>query len=59
MSAIEATQKRLWASMIAVDVNLVAFSVGPISVRWYGLTYVVDITVGLLVAWSYARSNGG
>ena len=45
--------------MIALDVNLVAFSVGPISVRWYGLTYVVDIMVGLLVVWSYARSNGG
>lgn len=38
--------------------NPVAFSVGPISVHWYGLMYVVGITVGLLVAWPYARSKG-
>ena len=38
--------------------NPVAFSVGPISVRWYGLMYLVGITVGLLVAWPYARSKG-
>lgn len=44
--------------MIVVDVNPVAFSVGPISVRWYGLMYVVGITVGLLVAWPYARTKG-
>ena len=44
--------------MIVVDVNPIAFSVGPISVRWYGLMYVVGITVGLLVAWPYARTKG-
>jgi len=44
--------------MIVVNVNPVAFSIGPISVRWYGLMYVVGITVGLLVAWPYARSRG-
>jgi phosphatidylglycerol:prolipoprotein diacylglycerol transferase len=36
----------------------VAFSIGPISVRWYGLMYVVGIAIGLLVAWPYARSKG-
>ena len=44
--------------MIVVNVNPVAFSIGPISVRWYGLMYMVGITVGLLVAWPYARSRG-
>jgi len=38
--------------------NPVAFSIGPLSVRWYGLMYLVGITVGLLVAWPYARSKG-
>jgi phosphatidylglycerol:prolipoprotein diacylglycerol transferase len=44
--------------MIILNVNPVAFSIGPISVRWYGLMYVVGITVGLLVAWPYARWKG-
>ena len=44
--------------MIVVNVNPMAFSIGPISARWYGLMYVVGITVGLLVAWPYARSKG-
>jgi phosphatidylglycerol:prolipoprotein diacylglycerol transferase len=44
--------------MIVINVNPIAFSIGPMSVRWYGLMYVVGITVGLLVAWPYARSKG-
>ncbi len=44
--------------MIVINMNPVAFSIGPISVHWYGLMYVVGITVGLLVAWPYARSKG-
>lgn len=44
--------------MIVFNMNPVAFSVGPLSVRWYGLMYLVGITVGLLVAWPYARSKG-
>ncbi len=44
--------------MIVININPVAFSIGPISVRWYGLMYVVGIVVGLLVAWPYARSKG-
>jgi len=38
--------------------NPVAFSIGPIAVHWYGLMYIVGITLGLLVAWPYARSKG-
>jgi phosphatidylglycerol:prolipoprotein diacylglycerol transferase len=44
--------------MIVINVNPVAFSIGPVSIRWYGLMYVIGITVGLLVAWPYARSKG-
>jgi phosphatidylglycerol:prolipoprotein diacylglycerol transferase len=44
--------------MITININPVAFHIGPVSVRWYGLMYVVGITVGLLVAWPYARSKG-
>jgi phosphatidylglycerol:prolipoprotein diacylglycerol transferase len=44
--------------VITVDINPILFSLGPLSVRWYGLMYVVGITVGLLVAWPYARSKG-
>jgi phosphatidylglycerol---prolipoprotein diacylglyceryl transferase len=41
-----------------ININPVLFSLGPLSVRWYGLMYVVGITVGLLVAWRYAKSKG-
>ena len=44
--------------MIVVNINPVAFHIGPLAVRWYGLMYVVGITFGLLVAWPYARSKG-
>jgi phosphatidylglycerol:prolipoprotein diacylglycerol transferase len=44
--------------MIVIDIDPVIFSLGPLSVRWYGLMYVVGITVGLLVAWPYALSKG-
>ena len=44
--------------MIVVDINPVAVSIGPVSVHWYGLMYVVGIAVGLFVAWPYARSKG-
>ncbi len=44
--------------MIVVNVDPVAFHIGPLAVRWYGLMYLVGITVGLLVAWPYAKSKG-
>jgi phosphatidylglycerol:prolipoprotein diacylglycerol transferase len=44
--------------MIVINLDPVAFSVGPFTVHWYGLMYVVGIVVGLLVAWPYARSKG-
>lgn len=44
--------------MIVINVDPIAFHIGPLAVRWYGLMYVVGITVGLLVAWPYAKSKG-
>lgn len=44
--------------MIAININPVAFHIGPLAVRWYGLMYVVGIAAGLLVAWPYAMSKG-
>ncbi len=44
--------------MITVDINPVLLSVGPFTIRWYGLMYAVGIAVGLLVAWPYARWRG-
>jgi phosphatidylglycerol:prolipoprotein diacylglycerol transferase len=44
--------------MIVINVDPVAFHIGPMAVRWYGLMYFVGIAVGLLVAWPYARSKG-
>ena len=44
--------------MITININPIAFSIGALHVRWYGLMYVVAITVGLLVIWPYAKWKG-
>ncbi len=44
--------------MITININPIAFSIGSLAVRWYGLMYVVAIIVGLLVIWPYARWKG-
>ena len=44
--------------MIVVDIDPVVLRIGPLEVRWYGIMYIVGITVGLLVAWPYALSRG-
>ena len=44
--------------MISININPVAFSIGSLAVRWYGLMYVIGITIGLLVAWPYAKWKG-
>jgi phosphatidylglycerol---prolipoprotein diacylglyceryl transferase len=43
---------------MVININPVLFSLGPFEIRWYGLMYVVGITIGLLVAWPYAKSKG-
>ena len=44
--------------MITINIDPVAFSIGSLSVHWYGLMYVVGIVVGLTVAFPYAKSRG-
>jgi len=44
--------------MIVINVNPVAFSIGPFAIHWYGLMYAVGISVGLFVIWPYARYKG-
>jgi phosphatidylglycerol:prolipoprotein diacylglycerol transferase len=44
--------------MIVINIDPVVFSLGPFSVRWYGIMYVVAILVGLAVAYPYARYRG-
>jgi len=44
--------------MVVININPVAFSIGTLSIHWYGLMYAVGIAAGLLVAWPYARSKG-
>lgn len=44
--------------MITVNINPVALHIGPLEVRWYGIMYIVGISIGLLVAIPYAKSKG-
>ena len=44
--------------MITININPIIFSIGQLSVRWYGLMYVVGITIGLLIIWPYAKWKG-
>jgi phosphatidylglycerol---prolipoprotein diacylglyceryl transferase len=43
---------------LVINIDPVIFSIGSLSVRWYGLMYIVGIIAGLLIAWPYARSKG-
>jgi phosphatidylglycerol:prolipoprotein diacylglycerol transferase len=43
---------------MTINIYPVLFSVGSLSVRWYGLMYVVGIVVGFFVAFPYARAKG-
>ena len=44
--------------MITINIDPIAFSIGSLHVRWYGLMYVVAITIGLFVIWPYAKWKG-
>ncbi|HEX7474677.1 MAG TPA: prolipoprotein diacylglyceryl transferase, partial [Dehalococcoidales bacterium] len=44
--------------MIHINIDPILFSIGPLSVRWYGLMYIVGIVVGLIVALPYGKSKG-
>ncbi len=43
---------------IAIGLDPVAFSLGPIAVHWYGIGYVVAIAFGLWVITKYAPTRG-
>ncbi len=43
---------------MVINIDPIIFTIGSLSVKWYGLAYVVGIIAGLLVAWPYARSIG-
>lgn len=40
-----------FAAIAYPEINPIAFSIGPLDVRWYGLAYVA----GILIGWYYAR----
>jgi phosphatidylglycerol:prolipoprotein diacylglycerol transferase len=44
--------------MITINIDPILIHIGPLTIRWYGLMYVVGITVGLLVAQPYAKAKG-
>ena len=43
---------------IVINIDPIAFHLGPIAVHWYGLAYVVAITVGMLVLLRWTRRQG-
>jgi phosphatidylglycerol:prolipoprotein diacylglycerol transferase len=43
---------------ITIDIDPVAFSLGPIAVRWYGLAYILAIVVALWSIRGYAARRG-
>jgi phosphatidylglycerol---prolipoprotein diacylglyceryl transferase len=45
-------------SSIVIHIDPILAQIGPLTFRWYGLMYVVGITIGLWVAYPYARSRG-
>jgi phosphatidylglycerol:prolipoprotein diacylglycerol transferase len=44
--------------MITVNIDPIAFSIGSLNVRWYGMMYVVGILTAFLTAWPYAKWKG-
>src|SRR5215471_15659852 len=49
---------RIGPPYIYININPVIFQVGPLTVRWYGLMYVVGILAGLQVISRYAARKG-
>ncbi len=49
---------RIGPPYIYVNINPVIFSIGPLSLRWYGLMYAVGIFIGLQVIRGYTTRKG-
>jgi phosphatidylglycerol:prolipoprotein diacylglycerol transferase len=45
------TELNFFALLAFPQIDPIAFSIGPLSVRWYGIAYVA----GILLAWAYGR----
>jgi phosphatidylglycerol:prolipoprotein diacylglycerol transferase len=45
-------------AVIDVNINPVLVHIGPLSIHWYGVMYVVGIAIALLVALPYAEARG-
>jgi phosphatidylglycerol:prolipoprotein diacylglycerol transferase len=44
--------------LITINIDPTAFQIGPFAVHWYGLMYVIGITVGLIGIWPYGKFKG-
>ncbi|HZT97631.1 MAG TPA: prolipoprotein diacylglyceryl transferase [Chloroflexota bacterium] len=44
--------------VIKIDINPVLVKIGPLSIHWYGVMYVVGITVALFVVLPFAEQRG-
>lgn len=49
---------QLSSAVIRIDLDPVLVRVGPLSIHWYGLMYVVGLTAGLAVLIPYAEQRG-
>jgi phosphatidylglycerol:prolipoprotein diacylglycerol transferase len=45
-------------SYIIINVDPIAVRLGPIAIHWYGLAYVVAISIGLIVLFRWTRKMG-
>ena len=45
-------------SYFTLNIDPVLVKIGPFSLRWYGLMYVLGIIVGMLIVLPYARKRG-
>src|SRR5579871_420377 len=48
----------LTLAYFVINIDPIAFSIGPVAIHWYGIMYVVAITVALWVLFRYTRKQG-
>ena len=42
---------------IVINIDPIAFQIGPFSIHWYGLAYVVAIAIGMFVLLRWTRRH--